>query len=275
MAVAVAYLRAADRRTGARGDRAGAGLRDLPLRYGGRRRTAGAGDAAPDFSFPLDEVLAAITPNTRVVFLTNPNNPTGVGMPLERDPHHRAAPCRPARSSSSTRPTRSSPASRFIPGAGRLPERDRRADVLEGLRPGRPAHRLPGRRAGDRWTPSGGRCRSTASTSRRPSRIQAALDDLDHLNGYLRQVAESKALLYAACDRLGINVLEEPLELRARLRRRSDRRAREGRVRQADLPRAIARPSRDAPAASAWPPASSTTPAARLPSMEEVLCAAP
>ena len=37
----------------------------------------------PDFSFPLDEVLAAITPRTRVVFLTNPNNPTGVPMPLE------------------------------------------------------------------------------------------------------------------------------------------------------------------------------------------------
>src|SRR5712671_619163 len=36
-----------------------------------------------DFSFPLDEVLAAITPNTRVVFLTNPNNPTGVSMPLD------------------------------------------------------------------------------------------------------------------------------------------------------------------------------------------------
>jgi histidinol-phosphate aminotransferase len=34
--------------------------------------------------------------------------------------------------------------------------------------------------------------------------IQAALQDLDHLDGYLRQVAESKALLYAACDRLGI-----------------------------------------------------------------------
>ncbi len=37
----------------------------------------------PDFSFPLDDVLAAITENTRVVFLTNPNNPTGVVMPLE------------------------------------------------------------------------------------------------------------------------------------------------------------------------------------------------
>ena len=37
----------------------------------------------PDFSFPLDRVVAAITPRTRVVFLTNPNNPTGVSMPLE------------------------------------------------------------------------------------------------------------------------------------------------------------------------------------------------
>src|SRR5439155_2379785 len=37
----------------------------------------------PDFSFPLEPVLAAITPETRVVFLTNPNNPTGVSMPLE------------------------------------------------------------------------------------------------------------------------------------------------------------------------------------------------
>ena len=36
-----------------------------------------------DFNFPLDDVLAAITPATRVVFLTNPNNPTGVGMPLD------------------------------------------------------------------------------------------------------------------------------------------------------------------------------------------------
>src|SRR5262245_16347143 len=37
----------------------------------------------PDFTFALDEVLAAITPATRVVFLTNPNKSTGVSMPLE------------------------------------------------------------------------------------------------------------------------------------------------------------------------------------------------
>lgn len=32
----------------------------------------------PDFTFPLDGVLAAISPRTRVVYVTSPNNPTGV-----------------------------------------------------------------------------------------------------------------------------------------------------------------------------------------------------
>jgi len=35
-----------------------------------------------DFAFPLEGVLAAITPQTRVVIITNPNNPTGVSTPL-------------------------------------------------------------------------------------------------------------------------------------------------------------------------------------------------
>jgi histidinol-phosphate aminotransferase len=34
--------------------------------------------------------------------------------------------------------------------------------------------------------------------------VQAALTDLDYLRDYLNQVDESKALLYAACDRLGV-----------------------------------------------------------------------
>jgi histidinol-phosphate aminotransferase len=34
--------------------------------------------------------------------------------------------------------------------------------------------------------------------------VQAALEDVDYLRGYLAQVKESKALLYAACDRLGL-----------------------------------------------------------------------
>ena len=36
-----------------------------------------------DFFFPLRKVLDAITPRTRVVFLTNPNNPTGLSIPRE------------------------------------------------------------------------------------------------------------------------------------------------------------------------------------------------
>jgi histidinol-phosphate aminotransferase len=34
--------------------------------------------AGPDFSFPTDKILAAITPRTRIVVITNPNNPTGI-----------------------------------------------------------------------------------------------------------------------------------------------------------------------------------------------------
>jgi histidinol-phosphate aminotransferase len=35
--------------------------------------------------------------------------------------------------------------------------------------------------------------------------VRAALDDRAYLDDYLRQVAESKALFYAACDRLGLS----------------------------------------------------------------------
>jgi len=35
----------------------------------------------PDFRFPLERLLASITPETRVVYLTDPNNPTGLGIP--------------------------------------------------------------------------------------------------------------------------------------------------------------------------------------------------
>jgi histidinol-phosphate aminotransferase len=35
----------------------------------------------PDFRFPLDRLLDAVTPRTRVIYLTDPNNPTGLGIP--------------------------------------------------------------------------------------------------------------------------------------------------------------------------------------------------
>ena len=37
---------------------------------------------APAYAFPLDTLLAAITPRTRAIILSNPNNPTGTGFSL-------------------------------------------------------------------------------------------------------------------------------------------------------------------------------------------------
>jgi histidinol-phosphate aminotransferase len=156
----------------------------------------------PDFSFPLDEVLAAITDNTRVVFVTNPNNPTGVAVPMNAI---------------------GAIAGRLPPGAvvfvdeayaefaGEtfIPKLDEFPNVIVG-RTFSKAFGLAGLRIG---------CLVGSPQTMDPIRqaipvysvniaavaaIQAALGDLDYLHDYLRQVAESKALLYAACDRLGL-----------------------------------------------------------------------
>jgi histidinol-phosphate aminotransferase len=48
---------------------AGASIREIDYR-------------ADDLAFPLDELLAAITPATRAILIANPNNPTGTGLDL-------------------------------------------------------------------------------------------------------------------------------------------------------------------------------------------------
>src|SRR6188508_2063772 len=40
-----------------------------------------------DFAFPLEAMLKAITPNTRIVYVNNPNNPSG--QPIPKDAIHR------------------------------------------------------------------------------------------------------------------------------------------------------------------------------------------
>ncbi len=156
-----------------------------------------------DFVFPLEEVLAAITPNTRVVFLTNPNNPTGVDMPMDAI---RAI-------------ARRVPAGAIVfvdeayaefSGDSFIPELDAFPNVVVG-RTFSKAFGLAGLRIG---------CLVGALSTVDPIRravpvysvsiaavaaIQAALQDLDHLQDYLRQVIESKAMLYAACDQLGLS----------------------------------------------------------------------
>jgi histidinol-phosphate aminotransferase len=155
-----------------------------------------------DFSFPLEEVLAAITPNTRVVFLTNPNNPTGVSMPLS------AIRTLAARVPAGAVVFVDEAYAEFA-GESFIPELPAHPNVIVG-RTFSKAFGLAGLRIG---------CLVGAADIMDPIRravpvysvniaavaaVQAALGDLDHLNEYLRQVAESKELLYDACDRLGL-----------------------------------------------------------------------
>lgn len=155
-----------------------------------------------DFSFPLDAVLAAITEGTRVVFLTNPNNPTGVSVPLDAI---RAL----ARGVPKNAVVFVDEAYAEFAGTSFIPELSSFPNVVVG-RTFSKAFGLAGLRIG---------CLVGAPESMDPIRravpvysvsvaaavaVLAALGDLDHVNGYLRQVAESKAMLYAACNRLGL-----------------------------------------------------------------------
>ena len=155
-----------------------------------------------DFTFPLDDVLAGMSPNTRVVFVTNPNNPTGVGVPLDD-----------IRTIARRVPDGAvvfvDEAYAEFAGESFVPELDAFPNVVVG-RTFSKAFGLAGLRIG---------CMVGAPDTMDPIRqaipvysvniaavaaVQAALADRDHLRDYLRQVAESKALLYAACDRLGL-----------------------------------------------------------------------
>jgi histidinol-phosphate aminotransferase len=153
-----------------------------------------------EFAFPLDEVLAAITPRTRVVFLTNPNNPTGVSMPL-------AAIRTIARAVPADAIVLVDEAYAEFSGETFIPELPSFPNVIVG-RTFSKAFGLAGLRIG---------CLVGAASRLDPIRlalpvysvniaaivaVRAALADLAYVDDYRRQVAESKALLYAACDRL-------------------------------------------------------------------------
>jgi histidinol-phosphate aminotransferase len=156
----------------------------------------------PEFRFPLDDVLAAITPATRVVFLTNPNNPTGVAMPLEAIRTIARAVPRDAI-------VFVDEAYAEFAGTTFIPELPDYPNVIVG-RTFSKAFGLAGLRIGglvgapDALDPIRRAIPVYSVNLAAVVAIQAALEDLDHLNDYLRQVDESKAMLYAACDRLGL-----------------------------------------------------------------------
>jgi histidinol-phosphate aminotransferase len=155
-----------------------------------------------DFSFPLERVLDAITDRTRLVFLTNPNNPTGVQMPHEaiQEIARRVPPQAVvfldeayAEFSGET----------FIPELPQFPNvvvgrTFSKAFGLAGIRigaiTGAPETLEPIRLAVPVYSVN------VAALAA----VEAALADREYVADYLRQVDESKRLLYAACERLGL-----------------------------------------------------------------------
>jgi histidinol-phosphate aminotransferase len=155
-----------------------------------------------DFSFPLAAVQRAITPDTRLIFLTSPNNPTGLCIPREDVLDL-------ARSAPNAIVLVDEAYADFA-GESLLDEREARvARSMPNLLIGRTfakAYGLAGLRAGAligspetlaairRVVPpySLNICATVA--------LVAGLQDLEYYNWYLAQVRASKALLYEALD---------------------------------------------------------------------------
>jgi histidinol-phosphate aminotransferase len=156
----------------------------------------------PDFTFPLDRVLAAVTARTRVVFVTNPNNPTGVSVPL-------AAIRTVARSVPEGAIVFVDEAYFEFSGQTFIPELDRFPNVIVG-RTFSKAFGLAGLRIGaitghpDALEPLRLAIPVYSVNVAAVSVVGVAIDDRDHLRRYLRQVEESKDLLYRACERMAI-----------------------------------------------------------------------
>jgi histidinol-phosphate aminotransferase len=156
----------------------------------------------PDFSFPLDETIAAITSATRVVYLTSPNNPTGVA--ISREDIGRVALSMPPGGVV------------FLDEAYVDFARESFLDVLgdwanvvigrtfakaQGLAAIRAGCVIASQRVIDRLRPF---VPPYSINVFARTAIVVALDDRDHLAWYRDQVAASRQLVYAMCDRLGL-----------------------------------------------------------------------
>jgi histidinol-phosphate aminotransferase len=159
--------------------------------------------ALPDFAFPVEAVLRAIDEQTRVVWLTNPSNPTGQLIP--RDAILRIAAAAPHALVAVDE------AYADFCGATLLDDDsiDRHANLIVG-RTFAKAHGLAGLRAGALVASV-----ATLDPIRRivppysinalvAAALPAALGDREYLRWYLAQVEQSKSLLYAAFEHLGI-----------------------------------------------------------------------
>jgi histidinol-phosphate aminotransferase len=157
--------------------------------------------AAPGSAFPTEAMLRAVTPNTRIVYVNNPNNPTGQPVPMDairriaREAGHAAVFVDEAYQDFMTE--------NFLGEADEYPNviigrTFSKAFGLAGMRIGvmiaSPQLLDPIRRAMPLFN-----LNVVAVTA-----LRAAIADPAFRTWYLAQAAESKPLIYAACDRLGL-----------------------------------------------------------------------
>jgi histidinol-phosphate aminotransferase len=157
----------------------------------------------PGFEFPTREVCDAITARTRIIFLTNPNNPTGQLIP--REAIREIARCAPPEVTIIV-----DEAYFDFCGETFLPELDAHPNVLVG-RTFAKAHGLAGLRAGcligdpDRLENIRSTVPPYSLSVFAVAGWRAALRDREYLAWYRTQVEESRELLYAACGRLNLS----------------------------------------------------------------------
>lgn len=155
----------------------------------------------PDFAFPAQAVIDAITPRTRLIFLNTPNNPTGQLIPIvdlvrigEMAPNAVVL---------------IDEAYIEFGGTTFLPELPRFRNVLVG-RTFSKAYGLAGLRVGvvighpDVLTPVRAVTLPFNINGVALAALDAAFGDAEFLPRYAAQVKESRERLYAACRRLGL-----------------------------------------------------------------------
>ena len=163
-------------------------------------------DPRPGFEFPTREICAAINDRTRIIFLTNPNNPTGQLIP--RDAMRDIVRCAPPEVTIVI-----DEAYFDFCGETFLPELGGHANVVIG-RTFAKAHGLAGLRAGcligdpARLEPVREAIPPFSLSVFAAVGWRAALRDREYLDWYRAQVVESRDVLYAACDRLKLTYLK-------------------------------------------------------------------
>jgi len=155
----------------------------------------------PDFAFPTDAVIAAVTPRTRMIFLNTPSNPTGRLIPIPD--LERIAERAPDAVVLIDEAYIEFGGFTFLPRLGQHP------NVLIG-RTFSKAYGLAGMRVGvvigqpQALDPVRAVTLPFNINAVAMAATLAALDDRDFLPQYAAQVAESRERLYAACRRLGL-----------------------------------------------------------------------